>query len=65
MEKYLLRLPPDSKMNLKAQELNKELVHFFLLAYIISWLIWGTIIIFPEKTAVFFHYATNLYGDYL
>lgn len=49
MEKYLLRLPLDSRMSLKSLGLNKELVHFFLLTYIISWLIWGTIILFPEK----------------
>lgn len=34
-------------MNIKNIQ-TKQLALFFLLAYLISWLIWGTIIIFPE-----------------
>jgi membrane protease YdiL (CAAX protease family) len=33
---------------MKESNSNKELLYFFLLAYLISWSIWGTIILFPE-----------------
>ena len=47
-ENYLLLLAPDSRMNHKTPRINKELIQFFLLTYLISWSIWGTIILFPK-----------------
>jgi membrane protease YdiL (CAAX protease family) len=66
IEKYIQQIKPVSRMKPLETSVNKEIIQFFLLTYLISWSIWGIIILFPETMGeMYFLIIIGAFGPFI